>query len=109
MPAGIPPQGHIPRAVIGVAGHVRPTEFDWFHAVLKCLLYVEDGAAFRAQQPLVPVGGQSVNVAGPDIERKGAEPLNRIHEINAVVTPTNLTYFLNGCAVSAEELHEADG
>src|ERR1019366_1912175 len=109
IPARIRPQGHIARAVVGIASHIRPTEFDGFHAVLKCLIYVEDGATFGAQQPLVPVGGQSVDVAGPDVEWKCAKSLNRIYKINAMVTLTNLTYFLNWCAVSAEELHEADG
>ena len=54
------------------------------------------------------IRGQRVDMAGPDIHRKRAHSLDRIHQINASVTMANLTNLLNGRPVTAQELHEAD-
>src|SRR6185369_6988099 len=49
------------------------------------------------------------DVAGADVERKRAESLNRIYQINAAVTMTDLANRLNVGAIAAKELDKADG
>ena len=66
-------------------------------------------AAFGAQQPLVAIGRQGIDVAGPYIDRKSAQALDGIYQENAVVTMANLTDFLNRRPISAQKLDKADG
>src|SRR5260370_17559605 len=96
LASGVRRRGHGGGGVVDVSSVVGPTEFGGFDVVLECLIYVEDSAALGAQHPLVAVGGQGVDVASSDIERKCAKSLDSIYERNAVVTPANLTNFLNG-------------
>ena len=81
--AGILAEGHVSGGVVVVSGHVGPAEFHRLDAILKCLIYVENAAAFGSQQPLVSVGRQSVDMAGSHIERKCAKSLNGIYQKNA--------------------------
>src|SRR5206468_9146167 len=56
------------------ADHHRP------QASKMLLSYKQQSGAFGAEQPFVTVGGQKINAVGLHVNRKNAEPLNRIQK-----------------------------
>src|SRR6266545_125802 len=92
-----------------VSGHVAPAELCWPDAILPALRDIKNAAALGSEEPFVPVGGQRIDMAFRDIQRKGAQALNGINKEKAIVSAADLTNCLKRSAISAQILHEADG
>ena len=107
--ARVGPQRHVAGGVIGVAFHCRPAELDGFDPVLPVLLNVKDAVAFRAQQPLVPIGGERLDVHLPHVQRERAQTLNRVHEEEDPVPAADLADGFEIGPVAAQVLDKADG
>ena len=66
--------------VLALGLEIPPARRDRRHAVPRLLGHVEDGAALRAVEPLVAVGGEDVDPGAADVRRKEAEALDPVDE-----------------------------
>ena len=66
--------------VVALGLEIPPARRDRGHAVARLLRDVEDGAALRAVEPLVAVGGENVDPGAAHVRREQAETLDPVDE-----------------------------
>ena len=74
----LPPLGEKTLLLVGL--DVPPAEERRRQSVARRVADVEEGAALLGEQPLVRVGGEHVDLRLRDVEREGAQTLNRVDD-----------------------------
>ena len=84
------------RGILVVFCNVGPAELYWLDCILQFVRDIQDAATFGAEQPLMAIRSECIDMALPDIKGEYAQALDSINYVDAIVSAADLTDFFNG-------------
>ena len=106
---GVRAEGHVPAGIVGPLLYSSPSEFNWKYLILNGLIDVQYAPTLWAEEPFMAIGGECVDAASLDVERKSAEALDGVDEVKNIVALADLSDCLQIYPETTEIIDPADG